>query len=118
MQMCRSPRATEDDWRDSNQTTRSLGRIRLRSAATITLAVHPWYGEAVEVLRTHGSDGVFVERANGEQRAVPESWTSLVPRVPCQLSDGQTIRLAPESALDLARWVAARLDDAKEERER
>ncbi len=112
------PREIAAASRDSNQTTRSLGRIRLRSAATITLAVHPWYGEAVEVLRSYGSDGVFVERANGERRAVPESWTSLVPRVPCQLSDGQTIRLAPESALDLARWVAARLDDAKEERER
>lgn len=70
------------------------------------------------MLRSHGSIGIYIERANGERRLVPESWTSLVPRVPCQLSNGQTIRLGPETALELARWVSARLDQAKEEGER
>ncbi len=69
----------------------------------------------MEVLRSHGSSGIYIERANGERRLIPESWTSLVPHVPCQLSNGQTIRLGPENALELARWVAARLDPAKEE---
>jgi hypothetical protein len=72
----------------------------------------------VEVLRGHGSSGVWIERANGDRRLVPESWTSLVPRVPCQLSDGRTIRIGPETALELVRWVAARLDQAKEDGER
>jgi hypothetical protein len=72
----------------------------------------------VEVLRSHGSSGVWIERANGERRLIPKSWTSLVPHVPCQLSNGQTIRLGPENALELATWVAARLDQAKEEGER
>ena len=105
----------ENEWRGSSQTTTSLGRLRWRSSATITLVVHPWRGEAVEVLRRHGSSGIYIERANGERRLIPESWTSLVPHVPCQLSNGQTIRLGPENALELARWVAARLDPAKEE---
>jgi hypothetical protein len=38
--------------------------------------------------------------------------------MPCQLSDGRTIRIAPQTALELARWVAARLDQAKKESER
>ena len=68
----------------------------------------------MEVLRSHGSSGVWIERANGERRLVPESWTSLVPGVAYPLSDGRTIRIGPETALELARWVASRLDQAKE----
>ena len=83
----------------------------------ITLAVHPWHGEAVEVLRHHGSSVVCIRRDNGERRLVPESWTSLVPRVLLQLSDGRTIRIGPETALELTRWVAARPGQAKEEDE-
>ena len=100
--------------RGSSQTATGSDRARWRCSATVTLAVHPWHGEVVEVLRSHGSSGVWIERANGERRLVPESWTSLVPRVPCQLPEGRTIRIGPESALELARWVSARLDQAKE----
>jgi hypothetical protein len=83
----------------------------------ITLGVHPWHGEAVEVLGNYGSSVVCIRRDNGERRLVPASWTSLLPRVPCQLPDGRTIRIEPETALELARWVAARLKQAKEEDE-
>jgi hypothetical protein len=64
----------------------------------------------VGVLRTYGSNGVYIERENGIRRIVPVSWTSLMPRVACRLADGQTIRIDPETALELARWVAPRLN--------
>lgn len=100
------------DSRDSSQTTSSSERARWRSTATITLAVHPWHGETVGVLHTHGDKAVYVERENGVRRIVPVSWTSLVPRVPARLCDGRAIRIGPESALELARWVAPRLGRA------
>jgi len=74
--------------------------------------VHPWHGEEVEVVRRHGADGVQIERANGERQLVPESWTSLVPRVRCELADGGIARVGPETALELARWVTDRLHRA------
>ncbi len=110
--------ATEIDWRDSSQTTKLVDRTRWRSSATITLTVHPWHGETVGVLRRFGSSGVWIERASGERRVLPESWTSLVPRVPSRLADGRTMRIDPETALELAGWVAARLDEAKKGSER
>ena len=107
--------------------------ITLTSHATILTGLYPpshgaryngtfrlqeQYLTLAEVLRSHGSSGVWIEHANGDRRLVPESWTSLVPRVPCQLSDGRTIRIGPETALGLARWVAARLDPTKKDTER
>ncbi len=70
------------------------------------------------VLRRFGSNGVWIERAGGERRVLPESWTSLVPRVPSRLADGRPIRISSEVALELARWVAARLDPVKKDGER
>ena len=76
--------------------------------------MHPWHGETVEVLGTHGSEAVWVERENGERQILARAWTSLVPRPACRLGDGRAIRIAPAAALSLARWAATRLPPAKE----
>jgi hypothetical protein len=74
------------------------------------LAVHPWHGEDVAVLQNSGDRAVVVERENGDRRIVPVSWTSLIPFVMCRLSDGGTIRISPQAAIDLSRWVSSKLD--------
>jgi len=74
--------------------------------------VHPWHGETVGVVHIHGDKAVCIERENGVRRIVPASWTSLVPRAPQRLSDGRVVRLDPESALELARWLAPRRERA------
>jgi phage terminase large subunit-like protein len=74
------------------------------------LAVHPWHGEDVAVLQNYGDRAVVVERENGDRRIIPVSWTSLVPVVRCRLSDGRMIRISPQAAFDLSRWVSSRLD--------
>jgi len=76
----------------------------------IVLAVHPWYGEDVAVLQSFGDRAVLVERENRDRRIIPVSWTSLVPLVSSRLSDGRTIRISPQTAIDLSRWVSSRLD--------
>jgi hypothetical protein len=53
-------------------------------------------------------DAVWVEHDEGDLRIIPVSWTSLHPRVTLPGIDGRELRLAPETALALARWVAAR----------
>jgi hypothetical protein len=78
--------------------------------ATITLAVHPWHGETVGVLHRYGDNAVYIEREDGVRRIVPVSWTSLVPRVVSRLADGRGVRIGPEVALELTRWIAPRLD--------
>jgi hypothetical protein len=55
-----------------------------------------------------GSDAVWVEHDEGDLRIIPVSWTSLRPRVTLPGIDGREIRLALETALELAKWVAAR----------
>ena len=51
-----------------------------------------------------------VVRRGGVRRIVPVSWTSLVPRVVSRLADGRGVRIGPEVALELTRWIAPRLD--------
>jgi hypothetical protein len=48
--------------------------------ATIRLAVHPLYGERVEILARYGRDGLRVEQPDGQLRVLPVAWTDLVPR--------------------------------------
>ncbi len=67
------------------------------------------------MLHIHGSKEVYIERENGIRRIVPLSWTSLVPRIDCRLSDGQAIRIVPEAALELVRWLTPRLDRTGED---
>jgi hypothetical protein len=62
------------------------------------------------VLRLHGDHAVYIEREDGIRRIVPVSWTSRVPRVASRLADGRGVRIRPEVALELTRWIAARLD--------
>ena len=76
----------------------------------IVLAVHPWHREEVAVLQSFGDRAVWVERENGDRRIIPLSWTSLFPFVSSRLSDGRTIRISPQAAIDLSRWVSSRLD--------
>jgi hypothetical protein len=96
-------------WKTSSQTTTKWGQTGWRST-TIVLAVHPWHGENVAVLQSFGDRAVWVEREDGDRRIIPVSWTSLVPLVSSRLSDGRTIRISPQAAVDLSRWVSCRFD--------
>jgi hypothetical protein len=69
--------------------------------------VHPWHGQVVTILRS-GSDAVWVEREFGEVRIIPISWTSLRKQLTSRHLADRGVRLAPDAALRLARWVAAR----------
>lgn len=75
---------------------------------TITLSVHPWFGETVSVLRGHGQDAVWVEREDGDLRIIPASWTALVPRTKLVGSDGYSGHLSLDASLELSKWVLAR----------
>ncbi len=96
-------------WRSSSQTASSSEHARWHSTATITLAVHPWHGKTVGVLHRHGDNAMYIEREDGVRRIVPVSWTSLVPRVTSRLADGRRVRIDPKGALELTRWIGARL---------
>jgi hypothetical protein len=74
------------------------------------LAVHPWHGEDVVVLQNYGDSAVVIEHEDGDRRTIPVSWTSLVPLVSNRLSDGRAIRISPQAAFDLSRWVSSRLE--------
>jgi hypothetical protein len=74
----------------------------------ITLAVHPWCGETVTVLRGYGLGKLWVERPNGELRIVPASWTALHPRSEVPVMCGREVRLSTDGVRELARWVRAR----------
>ena len=103
------PRAIASAWKTSSQTATTWGRTGWRTA-TITLAVHAWHGETVAVLHGYGDRAVWVERDGGDRRIIPVSWTSLIPRASHRLADGGTIRICPQAALELSRWVSARLN--------
>jgi hypothetical protein len=99
----------ECGWKTSSQTTTKQGQTGWRSTR-IVLAVHPWHGEDVTVLQSFGDRAVVVEHENGDRRIIPVSWTSLVPLVSIRFSDGRTIRISSQAAIDLSRWVSSRLD--------
>jgi len=99
--------------RSSTQTATTPGR-RWPPTATITLAIHAWHGETVAVLQGYGTEAVWVERDDGDRRVIPVTWTSLIPRVPCRLRDGRSVRLSTDAALELARWTSARRDSIEE----
>jgi hypothetical protein len=99
--------------------------VRLRSAsrvatftlgqgsgcATITLAVHPRYGEKVNVLSSFGNDRLQIEFADGCVRLLPVAWTSLAPPSVAEFA-GKPVRLALTGLKELAAWVAARGSDS------
>ena len=91
----------------SEQTTKTRTKTSCRTTI-ITLAVHPWWGESVSVLRIYGRSAVWVEREDGDVRIVPISWTALVPRLDVAGTDGRKGRLSPGAALALSRWIEAR----------
>ncbi len=70
--------------------------------------MHPNVGSALTALRRHGPDMVRAEDADGREWIVPVAWTSLRPRVAPLTHEGVPVRLAPDAALALAAWVAAR----------
>ena len=72
--------------------------------------VHPWYGEDVALLQSFGDRAVVVEREDGDRRIIPVYWTSLAPLASCRLSDGRTVRISPQAAVNLSRWVSGRVD--------
>ncbi|MGH2396103.1 MAG: hypothetical protein ACRDFW_03765, partial [bacterium] len=109
MPMFASLPMTECGWKTSTQTTTKWGQTGWRSTM-ITLAVHPWHGESVAVLQSFGDRAVVVEREDGDRRIIPVFWTSLAPLVSCRLSDGRTIRISPQTAIELSRWVSTRRD--------
>lgn len=108
MLTCSSPSISTISSRDSSQTAPSDDCAQWRSSARITLAVHPWHGETVGVVRIYGSHAVCVERETGARRIIPASWTSLVPQVRYLTSDGKAVRIGPQAAHQLAHWIAAR----------
>ena len=89
------------------------------SRTVLSLAVHPWHGEDVRIVRDCSVGTVWIERelekdgAVGEVRIVPRTWTSLVPRAAPLLVDGKPVRLDPEAVLELARWIAAQASGEK-----
>src|SRR2546426_10984556 len=99
-------------WKSSSQTTAKWEQTGWRST-TIVLAVHPWHGEEVAVLQSFGDRAVVIEREDGDRRIIPVFWTSLAPLVSCRLSDGRTIRVSTQAALELSRWVSIRRDGKK-----
>lgn len=79
----------------------------------MTLAVHPRFGEKLEVLGPYGQYAVWVETADGQLRLLPRVWTSLEPRcAPLELG-GRAVRLGPMELRELAAWVSARTEAGK-----
>jgi hypothetical protein len=76
--------------------------------ATITLAIHPRFGEEFVVRWSYGTGSVRLETAQGRQLIVPLEWTDLRPRVLQTLHAGRTVHLEPVALQELARWVEAR----------
>jgi hypothetical protein len=74
----------------------------------LTLPVHPRYGELAELLRRFGPDAVWLAFADGHVTIVPRSWTSLVPSAPPILVGKRPVHVAPEAAVQLAKWIAVR----------
>jgi hypothetical protein len=77
---------------------------------TITLRVHPRYGQEVAVLRTHGPGALWVETADGEHTIMPAAWTDWRPRAALPEIGGRMVLLVPEAMKELAAYVAARRD--------
>lgn len=57
--------------------------------------MHPWFNEAVHVLRHYGPDAVWVEREDGRCTILPVAWTSLQPRAKPLKQGGRLVRLSP-----------------------
>jgi hypothetical protein len=80
---------------------------------TITLRIHPRYGQQVAVLQTHGRDALWVETPDGEHRIVPAAWTDWRPRAGLPEIGGRMVLLVPEAMKELAAYVAARRDASR-----
>lgn len=80
---------------------------------TITLRVHPRYGQEVAVLRTHGPDALWVETPDGEHTIMPAAWTDWRPRAGLPEIGGRKVLLVPEAMKELAAYVAARRDASR-----
>ena len=75
-------------------------------SATVTLAVHPLYGQELTVRGAFGRYALWVETPNGQLRIMPLGWTNLgAPRLV------QKHRLRAEDLLSLAAWVQDRKVD-------
>ena len=81
-------------------------------SATITLPVHPRYGEKINVVRAFGTDALEVETVDGCTRLMPVRWTSLRQPNPLELLE-EPPRLAREPLRKLANWVASRAADCE-----
>jgi hypothetical protein len=68
---------------------------------TITLRVHPRYGQEVAVLRTHGPGALWVETADGEHTIMPAAWTDWRPRAALPELGGRMVLLVPEAMKEL-----------------
>jgi hypothetical protein len=77
---------------------------------TITLRVHPRYGQGVAVLRTHGPDALWVETPDGKHTIVPAAWTDWRPRAGLPEIGGRQVLLVPDAMKELAAYAAARRD--------
>lgn len=77
------------------------------SKATITLRVHPRYGQEVRILRAYGPDALWVEVQDGEHTVLPVAWTDWYPRTKLPEVGNRAVRIAPEAAKSLAAYAAA-----------
>lgn len=81
--------------------------------ATITLRIHPHYGQEVRVIRAYGPNALWVEAEDGTLNILPAAWTDLRPRVDLSQVSDRAVRLAPEAAKELAAYVAAQRGDGR-----
>lgn len=95
-------------WSKTSIHTTGVGTASRLHSVTVTLEIHPLYGQELEVVRSYGADGVWVELSSGERRLLPVRWTSLRPRRDPLQVQGQLVRLDPDAARQLSCWVADR----------
>jgi len=82
----------------------------------VTLAVHPWFGCVVSIVRAHGTDVVRVERDGCQGlRNLPLEWTGLQPRPKPLSIAAEPVRLCPRRARLLSLWVSTRVTRAQSE---
>lgn len=94
----------------------ALGRRTIQTAGyrssneyeiTVTLAVHPRYGEKLLIVSTYGRHAVRAQTGDGKTVLIPVEWTTMTPRAAALRLYDKDVHLSPKALCDLANWVAA-----------
>ena len=99
--------------RSTKRSATSPTRTGYRSA-TVTLRVHPRFGQRVRVRGGHGPAAVWAETEDGRLTILPVAWTDLTLTRPEVTVGGRPVRLCPEALRQLAQWVASRLEAGRD----